>query len=152
MSKRSHLVTLLLALFLIILSSQTIAAEHTVMMKNSGADGVMVFEPAVLYVAVGDTIHFEPTDFAHSTESIEALKPAGSVSWKSQLSKTISVTIDKEGVYVYQCEPHLVMAMIGVIVAGEPLNLAEVKAKSVSLTERFAMNKSRLHDYLDQIK
>ena len=128
------------------------AAEHTVMMKNSGADGVMVFEPAVLSVSVGDIIHFEPTDYAHNSESIEGLKPAGAVSWKSKLSKKLSVTIDKEGVYVYQCEPHIVMAMVGVIVAGEPYNLDQIKAQSKALTEKFVMNKNRLNEYLSQIK
>lgn len=141
-----------LAVLLMLLSSLTTGEEHTVLMKNSGADGVMVFEPAVLYVNLGDVIHFEPTDYAHNSESIESLKPEGSVNWQGKLSKKVSVTIDKEGIYVYQCEPHLVMAMVGVIVAGEPHNLEDVKARSAMLSEKFVMNKQRLDDYLNQIE
>ena len=40
-------------------TDKAIAAEitdHKVEMKNTGADGIMVFEPAVLRVNVGDTI------------------------------------------------------------------------------------------------
>jgi hypothetical protein len=37
-------------------------------------------------------------------------------------------TFDKEGVYAYQCTPHAVMAMVGVIQVGEDKsNLDEVK-------------------------
>ena len=66
----------------LMLSSQLVfAAEHTVQMKNVGADGTMVFEPAVLNVAVGDTVHFEPTDMAHNAESVNNLIPEGSAGW-----------------------------------------------------------------------
>ena len=34
-------------------------SEHTVKMLNSGEGGQMIFEPAVLKVSVGDTIHFK---------------------------------------------------------------------------------------------
>ena len=32
-----------------------------------GTDGAMVFEPAVIKVSVGDTIHFKATDAAHNS-------------------------------------------------------------------------------------
>ena len=81
MYKKLFAATLLLA------SSLTWAAEHTVKMKNAGADGSMVFEPAVLNVAVGDTVHFEPTDPAHNSESVAGLIPAGAASWKGGMSQ-----------------------------------------------------------------
>lgn len=129
------------------------SAEHTVEMKNVGPDGAtMVFEPPVLQVAVGDTVRFVPTDMGHSTESVPGLKPEGSVAWKGGINEEVTVTLDKEGVYVYLCMPHTVMAMVGVLVAGEPTNLEQVKADSKALTARFALNKDRLDKYLAEVK
>jgi len=127
------------------------AAEHTVMMKNSSADGSMVFEPAVLHVEVGDTVHFEPTEPGHNSESISNLIPAGATGWKGGMMKKVSVTLDKEGVYVYKCRPHEIMAMVGVVVAGKPTNLEEIKTNAAKLSASFVMNKDRLTNYLNQI-
>ncbi len=125
-----------------------VAAEHIVQMKNSGADGMMVFEPGFLRVAVGDMVHFEPTDVGHNSKSVAELIPAGATPWKGDFGKKVSVTIDKEGVYVYQCLPHAVLAMVGVIVAGEATNLADVKAKAVAFNAKASINKERLNNYL----
>ena len=135
-----------------ILSSAVFAAEHTVEMKNSGKEGIMLFEPSVLTVNVGDTVHFVPSDFAHNSASIEGLTPNGSVTWVGEVSKKVSVTIDKEGIYVYQCDPHSVMAMVGVIVAGEPTNKDDIFNKAVKYSENFVANKERLINYLSKIK
>jgi pseudoazurin len=116
------------------LSVLAIAAEHTVQMKNSGVDGIMVFEPGFLKVAVGDTVHFEPTDIGHNSESVAGLIPAGATPWKGDFSKKLSVKIDKNGVYVYECLPHSMLAMVGVIVAGNPTNLADIKKNVTPLT------------------
>ena len=134
-----------------------LAAENEVVskhveMKNVGADGTMVFEPAVIKISVGDTVHFLPTDPAHNAESVEGLKPDGSVTWKGEMNKKVSVTIDTEGVYVYQCLPHVPLAMVGVIVAGQPNNMDEIKEGATKLASKFATNKDRLDKYLAQIK
>ena len=50
-------------------------SEHTVKMLNSGDGGMMIFEPAVLKVSVGDTVHFKATDAAHNSASIEGMIP-----------------------------------------------------------------------------
>ena len=50
--------------------------EHTVKMLNMGVDGSMVFEPAVLKVSKGDTIHFKAVDLSHNSASIEGMIPA----------------------------------------------------------------------------
>lgn len=144
--------SMLAGLALACMASSVWAAEHTVEMKNVGAEGTMVFEPAVLKVAVGDTVHFMPTDMGHNSESVAGLVPDDSAGWKGGMNQKVSVTLDKEGVYVYQCMPHAIMAMVGVVVAGEPTNLDEVKANAASLSGRFVMNKERLSGYLEQVK
>lgn len=147
--KLKFLATLGLGLALAATAAQ--AAEFTVQMKNAGTDGPMVFEPAVVKVAVGDTVHFVPSDMAHNSESVDGLVPSGAATWKGGMNQKVSVTVDKEGVYVYQCNPHAIMAMVGVIVAGEPTNLEEVKANAASLNAKFVVNKDRLDKYLSQI-
>lgn len=133
-------------------SAVAFSTEHTVEMKSSGASGIMVFEPAVINVSVGDTVHFLPTDISHNSESVQGLTPKGAVAWKGNMNKKVSVTVDKEGVYVYKCMPHTMMGMVGVIVAGKPINLAEIKKNSETLTATFVMNKDRLAKYLSEVK
>jgi len=67
------------------------------------------------------------------------------------LSQDISITLDKEGVYVYQCDPHLIMAMVGVIQVGEAVNMDEIKSASSSYSANFLMNNDRLQTYLNQL-
>ena len=143
---------LLLAVSLLFALGLAGAAEHTVEMKNMGADGSMVFEPAVIKVAVGDTVNFVLIDQLHNSESVEGLTPEGAVTWKGGMNQNISVTLDKEGVYVYQCTPHVMLGMVGVIVAGEPVNLEAIKSDSKELSGMFVMNKDRLDKYLAQVE
>ena len=102
--------------------------EHIVKMLNAGADGVMVFEPAALKIKKGDTVIFKSVDPGHNSVSAPNLIPSGATPWESIQGQDFSVTFDTEGVYVYQCTPHLVMAMIGLIQVGEATNLAEIKS------------------------
>ena len=91
-----------------------------------GIYGNMIFEPAVIKVSKGDTIHFKAVDMAHNSATMNGMIPAGAKEWSSELNKDFSIALDAEGVYVYQCDPHAMMAMIGVIQVGEAINLDEV--------------------------
>ena len=99
---------------------------YTVKMLNQGATGVMVFEPAFLKINVGDTVTFESTDAAHNSASIPGMIPSGASPWNGQLSRDISVTFEIPGVYGYQCTPHAMMAMVGVIQVGDDLSLIHI--------------------------
>ena len=126
-------------------------SEHIVKMLNSGEGGQMIFEPAVLKVSLGDTIHFKATDAAHNSVSMDGMIPSGASNWAGNLSQDISVVPDSEGVYVYQCDPHVMMAMIGVIQVGEAINLEEIKAAAGNKKSSFMMNSERLDTYLSQL-
>jgi len=105
------------------------AADHRVEMLNKGPDGAtMVFSPRLLKVAVGDTVTFVAVDKGHNSAAIKGGVPAGAAEWKGKVNEEITVTLTTPGVYVYQCTPHFGMGMVGAIVAGDPANLAEVKA------------------------
>ena len=145
---KKYFITLVMALSLSSLSC--FAAEHKVEMLNNGPDGSMVFQPAVLKVAVGDTVKFIPTSPGHNSALVGGMIPAGAKSWAGDLNQEISVKIEKEGVYVYQCTPHVVLAMVGVIVAGNPTNIDAVKKAAGKMN--FVMNKERLAGYLGKVK
>ena len=128
------------------------SANHVVKMLNQGSGGVMVFEPAVLKIAVGDSVTFESTDAAHNSASLPGMIPENAVSWNGELSRDITVTLTQPGVYAYQCTPHSMMAMVGVIQVGDDSsNLAIVKNKAQNVKSSFVMNQTRLDDYLAQL-
>ena len=126
-------------------------SEHVVKMLNMGDGGAMIFEPAVIKVSLGDTIHFKATDISHNSETISNMVPAGADGWMGALNEDISITIDTEGVYVYQCSPHAMLAMVGVIQVGEAVNLDDVKAAAQSMKSTFVSNSDRLDGYLAQL-
>ena len=137
-------ITTLLTLFL--LTMPAIAEQHIVKMLNSGKDGMMVFEPAVLSVNVGDIVKFEATDMAHNSASV--LTPAGATPWNGEMSKDISVTFNAEGVYVYESTPHAMMAMVGVIKVGNASVNDATKLFAEQYKSKFVMNQDRLDKYL----
>lgn len=141
--KMFHRTTLSAALLTsIAFAGPALAAEHVVKMLNTGKDGAMVFEPAFVKAAVGDTVVFTPTDkAAHNSASL--LLPAGAKPWKGAPDTELRVKLEKEGVYLYACEPHKMMGMVGVIQAGKPLNLAEAKAAATKAQAGFALGKDR---------
>lgn len=144
---------ILLSIIPFIISATALAADHVVEMKNIGTDGsTMIFEPGYIKVAVGDTVTFKATDPAHNSQTSPDLIPTGAESWIGPIGKDLTVTIEKEGVYVYKCMPHTVMAMVGVIQAGKPTNLEAIKTASKSLSASFVMNKDRLDKYLALVK
>jgi pseudoazurin len=104
------------------------AENFDVKMLNKGADGAMVFEPAFVSAAVGDTVTFLATDKGHNVEAIKDMLPAGVEVFKSELGKDYVLTITAEGLYGLKCTPHFTMGMVALIQAGAPVNLDAVTA------------------------
>jgi pseudoazurin len=130
-------------------ATPALAADHEVHMKNQGADGTMVFEPGYLKVAPGDTVTFVPEDPAHNSHAV--FTPDGADAWTGQLNEKVTVTLSKEGVYLYQCDPHMPLGMVGVIQVGGAGNLDAAKEKAETLSAGMAMNKGRFADYLGKV-
>ena len=114
------------AVALTFISGVAMAAEHVVEMKNSGADGAMVFEPGFVKAEPGDTVKFVLVDPAHNSVSVEV--PEGAEGWQGAMNEGITVTLNEEGVYVYKCTPHAALNMAGVIQVGEAVNYDSAKA------------------------
>tara|TARA_B000000475_G_C15841852_1_gene384296 strand:- start:6 stop:446 length:441 start_codon:yes stop_codon:yes gene_type:complete len=133
----------------LLIQFQIYADNFEVKMLNQGETGLMVFEPAVLKINVGDTVTFKSTDAAHNSASIQGMIPANASSWYGELSRDITVKFEVSGIYGYQCTPHSMMAMVGVIQVGnDQSNLETVKQVAQSYKTTFVMNQSRLDDYL----
>lgn len=113
------------------LAGPAAAADHVVKMLNKGKAGMMVFEPALVKVAPGDSVTFVPTDTSHNAESIAGMLPPGAAPFKGKMNAPIKVTFAKPGVYGYKCLPHYGMGMVGVVVVGNPnANLATAQTVS----------------------
>ena len=142
----------LLLLSIILINTTIQSADHIVKMLNQGAEGYMVFEPSVLNIDVGDSVTFQSTDPAHNSASMAGMIPEGATPWNSDLSKDITVTFNIKGVYGYQCTPHSMMAMVGVIiVGGDYSNLDQVKTAAAAKKASFVMNQDRLDNYINQL-
>ena len=149
-----------LFIFLFLVQLNLFSADHTVKMLNQGTTGIMVFEPAFLKINLGDTVTFESTDAAHNSASIPGMLPEGASSWNGELSRDLSVTFDIPGVYGYQCTPHSMMAMVGVIQVTDGMELdmsldsAYVEAADTfakTYKSKFVMNNQRLDNYMNEL-
>ena len=104
------------------------AAEVEVKMLNRGAAGMMVFEPAFVKVAPGDTVRFVAVDKGHNVESIDGMQPDGAQPFVGKFNADLSITFEKPGVYGYKCKPHYGMGMVGLVAVGDPVNADAAKA------------------------
>lgn len=76
------------------------------------------FEPAVVFVKPGDSVKFTGMS-GHQTGSIDGMIPEGAQAWKSTMGEELTVKLNKDGIYVYECSPHMSRGMVGAIVVGE---------------------------------
>ena len=114
----------------LIAASPATAKDVQVKMLNKGARGAMVFEPALVKVAPGDTVTFVATDKGHNAEVISTMMPAGAAPFKGKMNQNLTVKFTKSGVYGYKCLPHYGMGMVGAVIVGNPANAAEAKSAS----------------------
>jgi pseudoazurin len=105
------------------------AAEVEVKLLNKGTDGaVMVFEPALVKIAPGDSVKFVASDKGHNAETIKGMLPEGAATFQGKNGEDIVVKFDQEGVYGVKCLPHYGMGMVAMIVVGKPANEDQAKA------------------------
>ena len=88
----------------------------------------------------------------HNSQSVPGLIPSSANSWNGAMNEKITVELNAEGVYVYQCTPHIALGMIGVIQVGSPKNIDDVRNSISSLESMIVMNNERVQQYLEQVK
>ena len=121
-------IAMLAAAAVLVMAGGARAAEVEVKLLNKGADGVMVFEPAFVKIAPGDSVKFVSTDKGHNAESIKGMLPEGAAPFVGKNNEDIAVKFEQEGVYGVKCLPHYGMGMVGMIVVGNPGNIDQAKA------------------------
>lgn len=128
------------------------ADDIQIKMLTNGPDKTqLVFDPMFAKVKVGDTVTFKPMDQAGHT-SISALVPPGANPWKAAPNTEVKVKIEKEGVYLIECDMHKTMGMIAVLQAGKPMNLADAKKKAAEESSHMLLNKDRFGKLLAMVK
>lgn len=106
-----------------LMAGSALAETFEVKMLNKGVEGAMVFEPAFIVAAAGDTINFISTDKGHNVESIAGMLPEGVEPFKSKMGDDYSMTMAADGIYGVKCSPHYGMGMVALIQVGAPVNL-----------------------------
>jgi pseudoazurin len=123
---------LLGAAFLMSTAAGATAAEHVINMLNKGADGqAMVFEPAYVKAAVGDTVRFVPVDKGHFAVVLPGMWPEGVAEAKGKMNQEFTVTLEKDGIYGFKCTPHYAMGMVAMVQVGTATVTDEMKAKKL---------------------
>ncbi len=103
-----------------LMGSAAFAETIEVQMLNQGSDGErMVFEPAFVQAAPGDTIKFIATDRGHNAETVDGMIPGGAESFAGKVNEEIEVTLNTEGYYAVICKPHFAMGMVMTIAVGD---------------------------------
>lgn len=124
------------SLLLLFLSAPAAAKEYVVQMKNKGAMGAMVFEPAFLRIGPGDTVRFVPSDKTHNAETIPGMLPARAAPFVGKVNQPIAAKLDKPGVYGIECKSHLSVGMVAVVQVSAGTgarNVAQAKAVAMKL-------------------
>lgn len=107
------------AAIMLALSGAVAAETFEVKMLNKDEGGTMIFEPASLRIAAGDTVKFIPADKGHNAESVNGMIPEGATAFAGKINEEIDVTLTEPGLYGVKCKPHWGMGMVMVIAVGD---------------------------------
>jgi pseudoazurin len=126
------------------------AADFTVRMLNQGMDGMMQFDPQMVKIAPGDTVHFTATDQGHNVQSLDGMIPAGAQPFHSVTGQNLAIKFTVPGVYGYRCTPHGTLGMVGLVIVGQPAN--EAAAKGAAMGGEAGRVFAKLFETLDSTK
>ncbi|MCU6454565.1 pseudoazurin [Sphingomonas sp. A2-49] len=114
-------------------ATPAMAKEVVVRMKNQGAAGAMVFEPAFVKAMPGDTIRFVPSDPSHNAETIPTMLPPGVAPSKGGMNKEFVLPVSAPGLYGIKCMPHYSMGMVALVQVGNGPSPNLAAARGVKL-------------------
>lgn len=123
------------------------AATVEVRMLSHAPTGGRGFDPAIVHIHSGDTVHFVAADPGHNVQSIAGMAPEGAAPFNGPMGHDLSVTFSKPGLYGYKCLPHYWMGMVGLVVVDKPVN--EQAAKAVSQPGAAGVRFKQLLETLD---
>ena len=128
------------------LASHCNAANTVIDMLNNDGQDIMVFKPSVALVSPGSSVTFKSVDPGHQVKFISGPDPAYK-KWSSALSEDYTITPTIPGTYVYVCEPHIMMGMIGILQVGSDKDYEGVKEAYDSLKPKIQMNHNRIEEH-----
>ena len=131
-----HILNIFSLLFIIVVSNS--AFSKTTQIEFTEDD---TFSKEVVYINVGDTIKWIPKNEGHNVEFLGGPN-ISSLPESSNVDAFHSITFDASGVYLYHCEPHGNMGMLGLVIVGNDLhNLKEIEKIKLSSTAEAVMQK-----------
>jgi pseudoazurin len=144
-------IKIIAAFSLIFWTLQAGAADIEIrMLDKSDTGGMLVFEPGFVKASVNDTLVFVPTTKGHNSSSV--LVPSGAKEWKGPYDKEFRVKLEHEGIFLYACDAHKPMGMVGVVQVGKAVNLEEARKKAAEASAAMVMNKDRFAKQLEQVQ
>jgi len=139
-----------LLLTLMILPLPAIGETHDVLIMENAGNQSLIFKPLLLKVEVGDSVTFRSELAGHVTQSV--FVPDGANTWGGPHEEKASVTLNKEGIYIYECRFHGNLGMVGIIQVGKANNLDAAKTFYHKYKKKFIVNKDRLDNVINNIK
>jgi len=102
---------------------------HTVTARSTA------YDPMVLKIKPGDRVRWINMS-GHNNNFEPGNIPEGAEPWRTALGEDVSRTFDVEGIYLYKCDPHFALGMVGAIIVGEPVNLEQVSQNAQGMYKR----------------
>ena len=139
-----------LLLTLMVLPLPAVGETHEVLIMENAGNQSLIFKPFLLKAEPGDSVIFRSELAGHVTQSV--FVPDGANTWGGPHDEKASVTLNKEGIYIYECRFHGKLGMAGMIQVGNAINLKEARIFYEEYKKKFIINKNRLDDIIDNIK
>ena len=134
---RNKIFAAVLSFFVLAMSSSAMAEEHIVKARATA------FDPVALKIAPGDSVSWTNMS-GHNTHFEKGNIPESVEPWKTSLGDNITKTFDKEGIYLYKCDPHFSLGMVGAIIVGEPKNMKAVEENARGMYKRALIKAQKL--------
>ena len=138
-------------LSLVLCTATANAAEIQVKLTDKSAtEGTLAFDPGFVKAEINDILVFTNVSVGHNSHSL--LVPAGAETWQSPFDKEFRVKLTTEGIYLYGCDAHGKMGMVGVVQVGKAINIDEARKKASEVSATMLMNKDRFTKALDKVQ
>ncbi len=133
-------------LIFLFLSSLAQADTHQIRIIDHSENQAMSFKPLFLKVNPKEKVVFKPAYPGHATESV--FLPKGAKSWKAKPMEEIEISLEVEGIYLYACQYHWNIGMVGIIQVGRPVNKLEARRFYEKYKKKLVLHKNRLDQFL----
>ena len=131
-----HILNIISLLFIIVVSNS--AFSKTIQIEFTEDD---TFSKEIVFIDVGDTIEWIPKNEGHNVDFLGGPN-ISSLPESSEVDAFHSITFDASGVYLYHCEPHGNMGMLGLVIVGNDFhNLEKIANIELSSTAEAVLQK-----------